>query len=418
MDDKAKIPVLSRGAYTREAERLVKLYRDAEDRIIKQLSRARRLGLVDYHLDASLQRVREILRELLQESYIEIPGVIEAQYYLGKTGAAAYRNIEGLSAEELAAKHARGYANAMELTIGEQSVVQSLVQNLEGTLTEAVLRAEQSIEGAAAAAQRAERLNTIGRLTADPFRSSGLNATATTQITGEGSRSAAKIMREELAANGVKAFTDVKGRNWTLSGYTEMAVRTTARQATNLGVLNKYPDHDLYKMSERGTTCALCAPYEGRVYSRSGTSEIYPPLADAFGKKPGAVGNALEDTYLTIHPRCLHVLTPFSEEIWEDEPEKLEEIRKFSNPKTNPYDVDPRTEAQRKAYNTKQQARTRMLNSMKQYNRYKAAKVKGLPASFQSFAKYKKAGSPKYNDWVKSYRKINQELRTKSSDES
>ena len=80
------------------------------------------------------------------------------------------------------------------------------------------------------------------------------------------------------------AFTDKAGRNWSLHTYASMVTRTTSRQAEVLAVLTADPEHDLYRISNHGTTCALCAPYEGRVYSKSGTAPDFPPLAAAFGK--------------------------------------------------------------------------------------------------------------------------------------
>jgi hypothetical protein len=80
---------------------------------------------------------------------------------------------------------------------------------------------------------------------------------------------------------------------------------------------------------------------------------------------------------------------PFREDLWEHNPEHLDEIRRFSNPETNPYNVDPRTEAQRKAYDAKERARARLYNDWKQYQRYEAANVEGLPKTFQTFANIK-----------------------------
>jgi len=61
-----------------------------------------------------------------------------------------------------------------------------------------------------------------------------------------------------------------------------MVSRSTSRQAEILSVITADPEQDLYQISAHGTTCALCAPYEGRVYSRSGKDPDFPPLSDAF----------------------------------------------------------------------------------------------------------------------------------------
>ena len=56
-----------------------------------------------------------------------------------------------------------------------------------------------------------------------------------------------------------------------------MVLRTASRQAEVLAVLTENPDHDLYQISSHGTTCPLCAPLEGRVYSKSGRDPDFPP---------------------------------------------------------------------------------------------------------------------------------------------
>ena len=194
-----------------------------------------------------------------------------------------------------------------------------------------------------------------------------------------------------------------------MGNYADMVTRTTSRQASNIAALFKNPDHDLYQINEHGTTCPLCAPFEGRVYSRSGTSEIYPPLSDAFGKIDPTGSNDLSNTYLNIHPNCLHVLKIFREE-WYDQ-EELDKFREFSNPETNPYNVDPRTKAQQEAYRKKEQARTKALNDYKQFERYTAVLGEGFPKTPQTFIKHKRVNSEKYQGWMNEYRRRNAEIK-------
>ena len=71
-------------------------------------------------------------------------------------------------------------------------------------------------------------------------------------------------------------------------------------------------DHDLWQIIKIGSTCPVCAPLEGRVYSKSGTDPDYPPLSMAFGKVDPAGGDNLANTWLNIHPNCLHMLTKYT----------------------------------------------------------------------------------------------------------
>ena len=119
-------------------------------------------------------------------------------------------------------------------------------------------------------------------------------------------------MANDLQVNGVTAFIDKAGRKWNLQDYCNMATRATARQAEVAAILTADPEYDLYKIVKIGSTCPVCAPLEGRVYSRSGTNPDYPSLARAFGKIDPAGGDDLSNTYLNIHPNCLHSLVKYT----------------------------------------------------------------------------------------------------------
>ena len=158
----------------------------------------------------------------------------------------------------------------------------------------------------------------------------------------------------------------------------------------------------IYQISAHGTTCALCAPYEGRVYSRSGKDPDFPPLSDAFGKMDPAGPDDLSNSWLNIHPNCLHSLRPWTPA--GRTPEELERIRRFSSPKTNPYSRDPRTEAQIKAYRDKEQGRAKWLAQYRQWERYRTALGDEVPKTFATFQRHKLAGDEKYQGWVSAYR--------------
>ena len=140
-----------------------------------------------------------------------------------------------------------------------------------------------------------------------------------------------------------------------------MVLRTTTRQAEVLSVLTRDPEQDLYKISSHNTTCKLCAPLEGRVYSRSGTDPDFPPLAAAFGKVDKAGPDTLANSWLNIHPNCLHVLIAWTPAGRSEE--ELRKIKEFSSFRTNPPDRDPRTEKQIEAYRLKERGSPRSPQS-------------------------------------------------------
>ena len=145
---------------------------------------------------------------------------------------------------------------------------------------------------------------------------------------------------------------------------------------------------DLYKITSHSSSCPVCAPFEGRVYSRSGTDPDFPPLADAFGKIDPSGPNDLTNTYLNIHPNCLHVLVAWTPAGMSEE--EIDKIKKFSSPKENPYSVDPRSEKQRQAYRKKELARRHFLQTYDQWERYRVALGDQVPKTYQTFEKHKR----------------------------
>ena len=191
---------------------------------------------------------------------------------------------------------------------------------------------------------------------------------------------------EALRREGVTAFIDKAGRRWSLHTYGAMVLRTASRQAEILSVLTADEGHDLYQISAHGTTCKLCAPLEGRVYSKSGTDPEFPPLAAAFGKVDPAGPDTLANSWLNIHPNCLHVLVPWTP--MGLSPEELRKIKKFSSFQTNPPTRDPRSQQQIDAYRKKERARAKWLADYRQYERYRltipgqdSQDLRGLPAA-------------------------------------
>lgn len=193
-----------------------------------------------------------------------------------------------------------------------------------------------------------------------------------------------------------------------LHTYASMVLRTTSRQAEVLSVLTQDPEWDLYQISKHGTTCKRCAPYEGRVYSKSGTNPDFPALSAAFGKIDPNGPDTLDNTWLNLHPNCLHQLirwTPMGRSEAE-----LKKIKDFSSFAKNPPSIDPRTQKQIDAYRKKEQARARWLASYRQWERYREALGGGVPKTFKTFMKHKAAGDDTYRRWRLDYRRATAQM--------
>lgn len=206
-----------------------------------------------------------------------------------------------------------------------------------------------------------------------------------------------------IEKQGLIGFVDAMNRKWTYKDYNEMLVRTTYKVAQNFGVLYTYEHIDLYKIQPHSSPCPKCAPFEGRVYSRSGLNKNYPSLAEAYGKIDINGPDDLTNTYLSIHPNCRHTLTPFLEE--GKSKEELKQIREFSSFKKNPPTTEVRNQKQIEEYQKKQKARQTYLRNYKMFKNYQLKLGNEIPKTFEVFLKHKNSNSLKYQEWVKKFRK-------------
>lgn len=305
------------------------LFLRTERELVNEITRKRNSGYVDYAEVAALERVQKILQNMVDESWAYVPVMVEKIFC--QSG-----------------KDASAYAAARALSVTQTAAVQQLSANLLGEITEASEEAFKSVQ----------KLYTVGRLEADPFRQSALRQVLGKEAAGSGWTGASKKMLQDMQNKGITAFVDKAGREWSLQAYGNMAVRTTARQAQVAAILTA-DDHDLWQIVKIGSTCPVCAALEGRVYSKSGTDPDYPPLTLAFGKVDPAGADDLTNTYLNIHPNCLHSLIKYTT-IGKTE-KQIQRDKDFSSPEKNPLDRDPRTKKQIAAYREKERNRQRLV---------------------------------------------------------
>lgn len=96
-----------------------------------------------------------------------------------------------------------------------------------------------------------------------------------------------------------KKFIKINGRNYDMIKYARMVARTQMRTVQSQAVKNTCQqfNNDLIEISDHGTTTPICIPYEGNVYSISGSNPTYPYL----------------DSWPPFHPNCEHSAAPTSE---------------------------------------------------------------------------------------------------------
>lgn len=318
------------------------LFLRTEREIINAINRKRGAGHVDYAEVAALERVQRILQNMVDESWAYVPTMIEKIFYHSD-------------------KDASGYANARRMTetfsAPQIAIIQQLTDNLLGEIAEVSETVYKSVQ----------TVYTIARLEADPFRETALKQVLRQEAAGAPWINSSQAMVQEMQNKGITAFVDKAGRKWSLQSYGNMAVRTTAHQAEVAALLTA-DDYDLWQIAKVGSTCKVCAALEGRVYSKSGTNPDYPPLSLAFGKVDPDGSDDLTNTYLNIHPNCLHSFIKYTT-IGKTE-RQIQKDKDFSDPEKNPINRDPRTKKQIKAYREKERNRQRLLQDKRQHREY------------------------------------------------
>ena len=367
-------------------KKLIALYLRAETDIINEIARLRSRGLADYHAVAALRRVRRILAAMQSEAWTYVPKAIEAYFYY-----AIHPDRRTMRTTVQAALGA--YEAAMSLTAEQTDVAGRLVLSLMAQLEEASQTVTADLES-----------YLVGRRDFDTYRKIGLAQSALIEAEGRTHRDVDRFVKD-LQRNGITAFRDRAGRRWRLHTYCAMVTRTTTRQAEVLSVLTSDPEQDLFTITGAADPCGLCAPYQNRVYSRSGQDKRFPPLADAFGKIDLRGPDTLANTWLNIHPNCRCAVVPWTEAGLSAL--ELEEIRRFSDPKTNPYNVDPRSKKAIEAYRKKEAGRAKWLSAYDQWQRYRVTIPDKTPKTFQTFLQHKLKKDEKYRQWEQAYRAAN-----------
>lgn len=97
----------------------------------------------------------------------------------------------------------------------------------------------------------------------------------------------------EWSRDGIGGFVDRAGRNWTTEAYANMVIRSSQRRVATDAMFTRGDEYgtDLVEVSSHAGARPGCAPYQGQIYSRSGTSDKYPALdSTSYGEPAGLFG--------------------------------------------------------------------------------------------------------------------------------
>lgn len=122
---------------------------------------------------------------------------------------------------------------------------------------------------------------------------------------------AAQHTLDRLVGQGVKGFRDSAGRNWSLTSYVEMAVRTEAGQTAvdaHMDALQA-AGQDLVEISDSPRECPMCRPWERKVLSLTGTvgAVLVPSQVDDSTVRVDVAGTLAQARSAGLfHPNCTH----------------------------------------------------------------------------------------------------------------
>lgn len=234
--------------------RLEQLYADVEVSLLRYIAKrlARGLGDDDWAVkrlgEAGVvrSRARRIVSSLQRERDKEIVRMVVAAHAAGAESAARTTGIAATIA-----------------TVDSEAASRALVHALSGNLSQADLRILRSADDI----YRRVIANVTARGLADEFTR----------------RAAAQAALDMFTDTGITGFTDMAGRNWSLTSYVEMATRTAVHNAERQGVMDgvRATGRDLVMISGSPACCDLCAPWEGQVVSLDGMTTGYPTLGEA-----------------------------------------------------------------------------------------------------------------------------------------
>lgn len=176
-----------------------------------------------------------------------------------------------------------------------------------------------AVESLAAAVVR-DLGNVVGnilRQAVDAYRNVTAGATARMLAGGVSRREATQAAWAAYQRQGITGFRDRAGRQWRLSAYAEMAVRTASARAAVQGQTDRLESLgvDLVYVSDHGQECPLCRPFEGRVLRRDAgpTGRLVVEHALTGERMTVDVEATLDEARARglLHPNCRHSVSAY-----------------------------------------------------------------------------------------------------------
>lgn len=105
------------------------------------------------------------------------------------------------------------------------------------------------------------------------------------------------------AEKGIPALIDKSGKRWSTEAYISTVTRSMSNNVANDMQDARFDEYgvDLIEISSHAGARPLCAPYQGRIFSRSGKDHKYPPLSSTSYGEPAGIRGV----------NCGHVFYPY-----------------------------------------------------------------------------------------------------------
>lgn len=337
---------------------LVEFYQRAQGNIIKSILEGNNLA----RKQALLSEINKVLATLQEQT----------EEWINKNIPVAYR--EGMAAvnEEYAKQYAKAgkkvpFEYPTEFSVLNRKAISILVDNVTADFDAAI--------------------NFVGRKIKDDIQKASVQVIADKTVLGSTVKKTRDILAKQLSEQGVSAIKYIRNGKpayMRLETYAETVARSTTAEATNTASITQVQaiGNDLVQMTSHSSSCPICMPLEGRVYSISGKTEGYPPLDRAYTGE-----------YANIHPNCGHRLVPYVAALQDDD--TLAKDKAFSNRSfdINKWNDKDKARAQENlaAYNRGQEKKRALYVDRRQWERYKTALPNDTPKTLSGFRRMKKA---------------------------
>lgn len=244
------------------------------------------------------ERQIDALMRIYQEAEARLARDVESALRSGQLGTATYRRsqlaqVSGLITQ-LQSQVLPQAAAILQAGYNDGQLIANLANvnsALTGIHTEAVNMLADSLTN-----RLGQGFANIGRQVEDVYRKEGLRLAALSLAEGSTRADASNSLIDTLVDQGVSGFTDRAGRDWGLSAYSEMVLRTTTREAVSEGTKNRLIEGgmDLVEWAGNGENCDECQALEGQMFSLTGDTDGYEVIVDM----------------PPLHPNCTCVLIP------------------------------------------------------------------------------------------------------------